>query len=144
VLTTRRAPARLQTSMTTPSQPPPWRYEPDEVPKRKHHWNRPEAGFAPGRGEPLVAKCPNTMSIEVAEALLEEAFPWSPDRWPGSYPKRLYAVHEGVVYRATPTNRGVSYHGFPEHPTKFPPGRSGRDLKKKLLARARECPRARL
>lgn len=27
---------------------------------------------------------------------------------------------DGVVYRANPTNSGVSQHGFPEHPDRFP------------------------
>ena len=30
------------------------------------------------------------------------------------YPTRIYVVHDGVVYRAKPTNPGVSYHAFPE------------------------------
>ncbi|MBI1848905.1 MAG: hypothetical protein HYR85_01035 [Planctomycetes bacterium] len=29
-------------------------------------------------------------------------------------PKRIYTIHQGVVYRAVPTVPGISFHAFPE------------------------------
>jgi len=112
-----------------------WRYEPDENPKRKHHWDRGHAGFVTV-GRIRVGKCPSTMDASSAQALLEEAIPYSPPRWDRPYPKRLYAVSDGVVYRAAPTNPGTSYHGFPEHPQTFPRAGNARDVKRQLLERA--------
>jgi hypothetical protein len=112
-----------------------WTYEPDQVPKRKHHWAKPEAGFE-RIGKYRVGKCPAAMSLDEAQALLERAIPWSPSNWRRSYPQRLYAVRDGVLYRATPTNPGTSYHGFPEVPNRFPAGASS--LQASLLAQARE------
>ena len=85
-----------------------WRYEPDENPKRKHHSDRQHAGFVTV-GRIRVGKCPSTMDASSAQALVEEAIPYSPPRWDRPYPKRLYAVSDGVVYRAAPTNPGTSY-----------------------------------
>lgn len=100
--------------------PPPWRYEP-ESPKRKHHWDCDEPGFVelPRRGAPgcvRVSKCPASLTVDDCATLLSEAIPWSPAGWTKSYPKRLYVVHRGWLYRAMPTQPGVSYHGFPEDP----------------------------
>ncbi len=114
-----------------------WAYEPDEVPKKKHHWDNDQAGFLK-IGPNEVGKCPAGMTMEQAQALLDDAVPFFPPRWKRVYPQRLYAVKDGVVYRATPTNPGISYHGFPEHPAKFPAGRNGAEVKQKLLERARQ------
>jgi hypothetical protein len=113
-----------------------WKYEPDEVPKRKHHWSEPSAGFEEDPAGNRVGKCPSGLPLETAQALLDRAIPWSPSTWRRTYPQRLYAVLEGVLYRANPTNPGTSYHGFPEHPSRFPKG--GRALKHALLGRAKE------
>ena len=114
-----------------------WRYESDENPKRKHHWSEDHAGFAE-IGPNRVGKCPATMNPSDAQALLDGAIPYFPPRWSRPYPQRLYAVSEGVVYRASPTNPGTSYHGFPEHPSAFPRAGSARDVKRQLLERARQ------
>jgi hypothetical protein len=93
-----------------------WTYEPDEAPKKKHRWNHSFAGFVNQRGIP-VGKCPAGFSASAAAALLNRAF--DPDdgrRTRRGAPLRLYAVHDGVVYRAAPTRAGASYHGFPERP----------------------------
>ena len=112
----------------------PWRYEPDEVPKRKHHWSEDRAGFVTVKGVE-VGKCPASLSVATAESLLEAAVPWWPRGWRRKYPQRLYIVYGGVVYRAIPTNPGVSYHGFPELPSLFPP--SAKEVKEALLEGAR-------
>ena len=111
-----------------------WVYEPDERPKKKHRWGNADAGFVDVGGVP-VGKCPSDMTLLEAQDLLQSGIPWSPRGWRHSYPKRLYAVYRGVLYRATPTNPGRSYHGFPEHPSHFPTG--SRALKDEILKRAR-------
>lgn len=109
---------------------PPWEYRADENPKRKHHWNEPRAGFVIEGGE-NVGKCPCTISRDLAEHLLnDQGIVWNNPRLPsGTYPGRIYVVHEGVVYRATPTIAGVSYHAFPELPERL------RGLPKKVRER---------
>lgn len=91
----------------------PWKYEVDEKPKRKHHWDQPFADFLKVHGV-LIGKCPSNLSFEEAEKLLNEGVAYPPDTSIGSAPARIYSVKDGVVYRATSTNPGVSYHGFPE------------------------------
>lgn len=121
--------------MQVPDAPHKWLYEPDENPKRKHHWNQNTAGFVTV-GDIYVAKCPNNMPITLAQTLLNAGVEWSPKMWTEPYPKRIYCVWEGVLYRAMLTNPGRSYHGFPEHPSGFPPG--SRELRNKLIELARE------
>lgn len=111
-----------------------WLYEPDEQPKRKHYWAEDVAGFEEDGAGQFVGKCPSRLSMQEARQLLDSAFPWSPQSWTRAYPKRLFAVKDGVLYRATPTNPGVSYHGFPEPPSAFPKGAG--HLKDLLLRRA--------
>ena len=96
-----------------------WKYETDENPKRKHHWSEDYAGFVKV-GDTLVGKCPGNLSMQDCESLLNTGISWHPDRWRKNYPKRIYNIRDGVVYRATPTVGGVSYHGFPERPEQFP------------------------
>lgn len=108
----------------------PWTYVPDENPKRKHHWSNNFAGFRKF-GNTLIGKCPNNLSMHECEAMLNSGIPWTPDRWTKKYPKRIYNIHHGVVYRATPTVGGVSYHGFPERPEQFP-----REISDQLIALA--------
>ncbi len=112
-----------------------WLYEPDEQPKLKHHWQFDRAGFIEA-GSQQVGKCPAGMSLDDAQELLDNAIPYFPPRWSRPYPQRLYAVSDGVVYRATPTNPGVSYHGFPEHPDRFPDKGNARQVKQLLLGEA--------
>ena len=63
--------------------------------------------------------------------MLNAGIPWQPERWRKNYPKRIYNIQGGVVYRATPTIGGISYHGFPERPELFPA-----ELKAQLLKMA--------
>ncbi len=95
-----------------------WKYEPDENPKIKHHWDKLTAGFVEINGA-RIGKCPSNMALSLAEDLLNNGIPFSPPGWNRPYPKRIYAVHDGVVYRATHTRPGVSYHGFPEYPSEI-------------------------
>ena len=62
----------------------PWLYEPDENPKRKHHWNKDYAGFVEV-GPNRVGKCPATLNLSDAQALLEPAVPSAAVRGPRRY-----------------------------------------------------------
>lgn len=112
-----------------------WLYEPEAQPKLKHHWQHNRADFVEV-GSVQIAKCPAGMTLAAAQALLDNSVRYSPPRWSRPYPQRLYAVSDGVVYRATPTNPGVSYHGFPEHPDRFPSKGNARQVKQWLLGEA--------
>lgn len=113
-----------------PVPPKQWLYEPDEQPKKKHHWTRSFAGFLEVDGE-KVGKCPSTIDAPMAEKLLNtQSLAYHNPRAPGPLPDRLYLVHSGIVYRATWTRPGVSFHAFPEdgaHLRKLP-GRVRRDI----------------
>lgn len=112
-----------------------WRYEPDENPKKKHAWGKLEAGFV-RHGERLVGKCPSDLSNEDAERLLNEGIPEIAARPRVDYPARIWAIHDGVLYKARPTNRGKSYHGCPASPDEFE--RLDDDMRDAILQRARE------
>ncbi len=56
--------------MSVVNNPQMWLYEPDEIPKKKHHWKEDRAGFETV-GNVFVGKCPRTMSIELAQMLLD-------------------------------------------------------------------------
>lgn len=115
-----------------------WTYQADENPKRKHHWENDYPGFYEkpmGKGQaPLrIGKCPRRLApAEETQALLDELLNdgilYSPPSWRQEHPKRIYIVHEGWLYRATPTNPGRSYHAFPEdfETRKVPPSIRGR------------------
>lgn len=113
-----------------------FRYEPDEEPKRKHHWDRAEPGFVEVRSV-LVGKCPSDLTIARAEALLQDGIPWNRPRTPDlGYPDAIYVVYDGAVYRAKPTRPGVSYHAFPELGSRL--RELPRQLKTRILEKARE------
>ena len=97
---------------------PEYAYETDENPKKKHRWGNVWAGFVRTRGA-IVSKCPSTISNIDAERSLNDGVPWLNPRRDDQHPSRIYAVRDGVVYRAVPTRRGVSYHGFPELPNEL-------------------------
>jgi hypothetical protein len=76
------------------------------------------------------------MSLQQAEELLQSGLPFSSERWPHDYPERIYNVHDGTLYRATPTNPGQSYHGFPELPERAK--KLPREFKDRLLRLAEQ------
>lgn len=126
--------------MQVADNPHKWLYEPDENPKRKHHWAENRAGFVTV-GATFVGKCPSGMSIETAQMLLDTGIEWSPKMWDQPYPQRIYSVWDGVLYRAMPTVPGRSYHGFPEDPSRFPPGNRALRDQIRALAEERDCER---
>jgi len=101
-----------------------WEYQSDENPKRKHHWEKDHPGFVEvprrkSRGSVRVGKCPSKLAPseenrELLNRLLNSGIPWFPSNWVHEHPKRIYIVHNGWLYRATPTVAGRSYHAFPE------------------------------
>lgn len=115
-------------------------YEPDERPKKKHRWNADYAGFeqveAGGGRTMYVGKCPANLSMEIAQELLNGGIPYFSRRARGVHPDRIYAVYNGVIYRAVPTRLGVSYHGFPEPRRDFDP--LPKKIRDAVLARAQE------
>lgn len=111
-----------------------YRYQPDEDPKKKHAWGNDHAGFVEVHGV-HIGKCPKGVSLAQAEALLNGGIPFSPRGHKQTYPKHIYIVHDRVVYRGTPTVPGISYHAFPEMPSKLRelPGR----VRDAIMERAR-------
>lgn len=90
-----------------------WVYEPDPERKHKKGWSENRPGFVPVANT-QVGKCPRNLTTELCEELINTGVEYSPKRWKHPYPDRIYNILNGVVYRATPTNPGRSYHGFPE------------------------------
>lgn len=93
-----------------------YRYEPKRDASGrpiKHKWAEPRADFRYGPDGHPEGMCPSTLSVDLAENLLNEGFPYSPQGWTKAHPKYIYNVHEGVVFKAVETNPGRSYHGFP-------------------------------
>jgi hypothetical protein len=89
-----------------------WKYERGDG-RFKHRWDRPYAGFVPGsKGQ--VGKCSCKITQSIAEKILNQGIPLPVDEMRGeTYPKKMYCVHEGVIYEAVPTTPGISYHGYP-------------------------------
>jgi len=112
-----------------------WRYDPGERPKKKHGWNKDEAGFVRS-GQKRIGKFPHTLQMGTAQDLLNTGIAIQGPRDRSGHPRRIYVVHEGVLYRAVPTVPGLSYHGFPEWPEEFE--RLDGDLKERIWQRARE------
>ncbi len=74
-------------------------------------------------GSRVVAHCPRGITNAAAEELINSADRLEvflpPIEASGRDPGILYVLHDGVLYRAEPTRRGISYHGFPEMKAKF-------------------------
>ena len=109
-------------------------YLPDRDRKHKRGWRGTEPTFVTGPGGETIGKCPHGMTNELCTRLVNDGIPFFPRRWSHTYPKRIYNIYEGNLYRATPTVPGRSYHGFPELPreAKRLPG----ELKRRILERA--------
>lgn len=81
--------------------------------RHKHRWSKNFAGFDRYYGE-IVGKCPNNIPLGEAQKLLLQAIPDPPDEYDDDpYPKRLYNVREGVIYRAEGDGRSNRYHAYP-------------------------------
>lgn len=98
----------------SPEKAPARRYDKGE--RRFKHVGKtaaPEIVFTPGQPRMWVGKCPNTLTADDHERLVNEAIPGSNGDRELSFPKKIYAVHEGAIYEAQTTDRGRSYHGYP-------------------------------
>ncbi|TVS00508.1 MAG: hypothetical protein EA406_00450 [Rhodospirillales bacterium] len=111
---------------------PRWRYERGEG-RFKHRWSHDHAGFAPS-GHGPVGKCPCHITEAIAEEILNTTavphFEWEDS----PFPDRFYAVYQGVIYEAVPTQPGVSYHAYPWRGDL--PGRPG--LPRRMLRKLRD------
>ena len=116
----------------------PWEYEPDPERKHKKGWTSNSPGFV-SVANVVVGKCPHDLTVEMCRELINNGVEDSPKRWSHSYPDRIYNIVRGVVYRATPTIGGRSYHGFPELQDRI--SELPRELKNRLLdlAEAHGC-----
>lgn len=89
-------------------------YDPGE---NRHKHKLPWQGTyfrADFHGRP-VGQCPPVFRQDpgLAQRLLESGIPYTNQRDRGTAPHQIFAVHEGVAYRALPTEPGRSWHGFP-------------------------------
>jgi hypothetical protein len=104
--------------------------------RHKHVGRNPYPEFR-SETEPrhVVGLCPNNLRAEDHQRLLQEAIADDNGDRSVTFPKRLYVVHEGGIYRAETTDWGKSYHGFPYR------GKMGRSLLEKLraMAEAKDC-----
>lgn len=96
----------------------------------KHVGREPYAtiAFVDDNPKMAVGKCPNNLDDTACEAILADAISGANGDRDLPFPKKLYAVHDGVIYEAQTTDWGKTYHGYPYH---------GR-LPRKLLAQLRE------
>jgi len=88
--------------------------------ERKHAPRGAEPSWKKSNGK-VITTCPNTFDKATAKTLLndERRFEWREPRDPTAHPDAIWMIHDGVLYRAEPTNVGVSFHGFPETKAKL-------------------------
>src|ERR1051326_6947403 len=92
------------------------RYDKDE--RRMKHVGSSSAAeivFEHDNPRRAIGKCPNTVDPSTRQALLEMAIPGPNGDRTLEVAKRVYAVHQGVIYEAQTSDAGVSYHGYPYH-----------------------------
>jgi len=58
-------------------------------------------------------ECPNNLRAADHTSLLNEAIAAPNGDREIDFPKRVFTVHEGAIYRAETTDWGRSYHGYP-------------------------------
>lgn len=72
----------------------------------------PEIVLNDGNPKKPVGKCPNNISAEKRQELLNGAIAW-PEGEDAEEPATLYAVHDGAVYEAMSSDDGATWHGYP-------------------------------
>ena len=85
----------------------------------------------------FVGKCPNTMTLEIAQKLLVDGLHERLKRLPKTPTIAIWNVHEGVVYKAVPNNVGDGWHGYPTC-EKSETGGVPKAIRRQLLNRAGE------
>ena len=113
----------------------PWVYEPDPQRKHKKGWTHNYSGYVV-IANTIITKCPHNLTNATCTDLINNGVEYRPRRWRHAHPDRIYNIIDCVVYRATPTTPGVSYHGFPELQDRI--ADLPRELKNRLLALAEE------
>lgn len=83
----------------------------------KHVGKQPVAviEFIDDNPKMAVGKCPNNLDPAACEGILTDAITGPNGDRDIDFPKKLYAVHDGVIYEAQTTDWGKSYHGYPFH-----------------------------
>lgn len=92
--------------------------------------DRPEIRFHNDNPKFCTGLCPRGIAEELKATLLNEAIADDPGDREIDFPKRLYVVHEGAIYRAETTDWGKSYHAYPYR------GKLGRSLLDRLTQMA--------
>jgi hypothetical protein len=82
--------------------------------RHKHDWHNNYAGFQAEKGR-LIGKCPSSLypQTPLVNQLLAAAIPEPEGDREIDYDKRLYVVHEGVIYEAQTSDHGTTYHAYP-------------------------------
>ncbi|HEX4078835.1 MAG TPA: hypothetical protein VHX61_08190 [Rhizomicrobium sp.] len=114
------------------------RYEKGE--RRYKHVGKtaaPEIRFFPDDPKRWEGLCPNSLTSADHLTLLNEAITGSNGDREIPFPKSLWTVHNGAIYKADTTDRGKSYHGYPYR------GKLARGLMDRLreMAVAKGCER---
>ncbi len=107
-------PEKSQTSSESGAKRAVRRYDKGER-RHKHVGNssEPEIQFISGDPKRWIGKCPNTLTAADHTRLLNEAIAGDNGDREIDFPKSLYAVNDGAIYKADSTDRGKSYHGYP-------------------------------
>lgn len=100
--------------------------------RTKHLGRSAEPEIEMNRSNPKswIGKCPNNMSVDTRQKILDSAIP-GPTEDEGEVPQNLYAVHEGAIYEAMSSDHGTRWHGYPF---------KGK-LSRKMIGRLRELAR---
>lgn len=98
--------------------------------------DQPEIRFHPDDPKRWVGLCPGSLTAADHLRLLNEAIPGANGDRELPFPKSLWVVHEGAIYKADTTDRGKSYHGYP-YRGKLP-GVLVEELRKMALAKGCE------
>ena len=85
--------------------------------RHKHAGQTASAEIVFERGNPkrAMGRRPHTITQARREELLRDAIPGPIGDRSLEVPKRLYVVHEGVIYEAQTSDAGMSYHAYPYH-----------------------------
>lgn len=110
-----------------------WAYDP-VAGRKKHRWSNPYPGFETLPCGTWVGKCPSDITNEEAEDLINQGVEESSGVGDEVHPDMIFVVRDRYVYRAYPTQAGVSYHAFPDCPREL--RKLPKSIRVKILAQA--------